>query len=216
MPVQRPYSEKLPAPAQMATAGTYGASAEDMELVERLIANCETAWRELVTRFAGQVRARVLRVTKSCSSVDQVSLVDDILAEVFRALLANDRAALRAYQGRSSLCTYLCAIATRVTLRYSLRHGPGVQASEELSSLEDPKSTSPEKNLQSFEQNQWLLQRIDRLPWKQQQLIRLFHLEGKSYKEISEQLSMPIGSIGPSIGRAEKQLRQLLGENFID
>ncbi len=212
MSVDRQSPKDAPSLSQLSTAGE---RAEDLALVQRLVANSEAAWCELVTKFAGQVRARIIRVSKNCASVNQLTLVDDIMAEVFRALLANNHAALRAYQGRSSLATYLCAIATRVALRYSMRPCAGVHSNEALATLEDSKNASPEHSLLGREQNQWLLQHIDRLPMKQRQLIRLFHLEGMSYREISDQLSMPIGSIGPSIGRAEALLRQLLGEDFL-
>jgi RNA polymerase sigma-70 factor, ECF subfamily len=212
VPVERQCSEDAQSLSQLPTAS---GQAADMALVQRLVSNSEAAWRELVTQFAGQVRSRIVRVTRSCCAADQLNLVDDILAEVFRALLANNHAALRAYQGRSSLCTYLCTIATRVALRYSLKPVAELQSTEILSSLEDAKNDSPDVNLLGREQNQWLLQHIDRLPLKQRQLIRMFHLEGKSYREISDQLSMPLGSIGPSIGRAEAQLRQWLGEDFL-
>lgn len=188
----------------------------DLALVQRLIANNDSAWSELVTSYAGQLRSRVSRVTKNCQAANQTDCVDDILAELFRVLLANNHAALRAFQGRSSLSTYLCAIATRVALRHIARLGADVHLAEPLWHITDMTCTSPDQRELSREVRSRLLGNIDRLPLKQQQLIRLFHLEGKSYKEISEQMRIPIGSIGPSLGRAEAVLRQLLGEDFLN
>jgi RNA polymerase sigma-70 factor, ECF subfamily len=213
VPAERQFAEDIRTPLKQPSAS---GRVDDLALVQRLVDNSEAAWCKLVNQFAGQVRARIIRVTISCGSLNRSAMVDDILAEVFRALLANEHAALRAYQGRCSLSTYLCAIATRVALRYSIKPAHGIQSEDVLTALEDTKAAAPEHRALDSEQNQWLLQHIDKLPGKQRQLIRLFHLEGKSYKEISVQLSMPIGSIGPSIGRAEAQLRQMLGEDFLN
>ena len=40
------------------------------------------------------------------------------------------------------------------------------------------------------------------------QVVRLFHLEGKSYQEISSAIGMPENSIGPILSRARNKLRR--------
>jgi DNA-directed RNA polymerase specialized sigma24 family protein len=54
-------------------------------------------------------------------------------------------------------------------------------------------------------------QLVDQLPTRSRLLLRLLSADSPlSYKEISEALSMPIGSIGPSRQRALAQLRRLV------
>jgi len=51
---------------------------------------------------------------------------------------------------------------------------------------------------------------VEQLPTRSQLLLRLLSADSPlSYKEISESLSMPIGSIGPTRARALEQLRRL-------
>ena len=45
---------------------------------------------------------------------------------------------------------------------------------------------------------------------KQREVVRLFHLQGHSYLEISERLKMPMGSVGITLRRAEAKIRELL------
>jgi RNA polymerase sigma-70 factor (ECF subfamily) len=44
-------------------------------------------------------------------------------------------------------------------------------------------------------------------------VVRLFHLEGKSYQEISTAVGMPENSIGPILSRARDKLRRAAGMN---
>ena len=44
-------------------------------------------------------------------------------------------------------------------------------------------------------------------------VVRLYHLEGKSYYEISMAMGMPENSIGPLLSRAREKLRRVTSEN---
>ena len=41
--------------------------------------------------------------------------------------------------------------------------------------------------------------------------VRMFHLEGKNYQEISTVVGLPVNSIGPLLSRARSRLRLRLG-----
>jgi RNA polymerase sigma-70 factor (ECF subfamily) len=42
-------------------------------------------------------------------------------------------------------------------------------------------------------------------------VVRMYHLEGKSYQEISHVVGMPENSVGPMLSRARAQLRRRAG-----
>ena len=69
---------------------------------------------------------------------------------------------------------------------------------------------NPITQLIHVEQQQRVQQLLEQLPDKQRDVVQLFHLQGQSYTEISQRLSMPIGSIGPTLHRAEAKLREWL------
>ena len=42
-------------------------------------------------------------------------------------------------------------------------------------------------------------------------VVRMYHLEGKSYQEISHSVGMPENSVGPMLSRARAKLRRRAG-----
>jgi RNA polymerase sigma-70 factor (ECF subfamily) len=40
------------------------------------------------------------------------------------------------------------------------------------------------------------------------QIVRMYHLEGKSYQEISSAVGMPENSVGPTLSRAREKMRR--------
>ncbi len=179
---------------------------DDLRLVGELLTGSDRAWREFVTRYAGLVRSRVARVAAACGLGMDGGLIDDLVAEVFSALLNNDSAALRAFAGRSSLATYLCVIATRIAIRKSVRNVPSA-CEAATGEVVDVRTETPAQLVISAEQHAGLHRAIDALPDKQQAMVRLFYLEGLTYEQISRQLDIPVGSVGPTLKRAEAKLR---------
>ena len=49
---------------------------------------------------------------------------------------------------------------------------------------------------------------LTRLKGAEAEVVRMYHLEGKSYREISDHVGMPENSIGPTLSRARLKLRQ--------
>jgi RNA polymerase sigma-70 factor (ECF subfamily) len=184
---------------------------DDRLLVERLVYRDATAWATFVETHGRLVRARVADVASSFGRSSDESAIDDATAEVFAALLGNDAAALKAFAGRSSLGTYVAVIATRSATRGFARRqavGPSTDDCELARTAPDQTTKDPVNELIEAEQQQRLHLLLDQLPPKQRNVVCLFHLHGNSYAEISERLEIPIGSIGPTLRRAEAKLRE--------
>jgi RNA polymerase sigma factor (sigma-70 family) len=54
-----------------------------------------------------------------------------------------------------------------------------------------------------------LLRLVDRLPTNQQQAVRLFYMEERSYDAVAEQMGMPLGTVKNLLHRARKRLMEL-------
>jgi RNA polymerase sigma-70 factor (ECF subfamily) len=54
-----------------------------------------------------------------------------------------------------------------------------------------------------------LLRLLETLPANQQQAVRLFYLEDRSYDAVAEALGMPLGTVKNLLFRARKRLMQL-------
>jgi RNA polymerase sigma-70 factor (ECF subfamily) len=181
----------------------------DRNLLERCLQRKPRAWEDFVDRFMGLVvhvvnhtaRARSIRL----SAADR----DDLCAEVFLGTIKNDFAVLRAFRGRSSLATYLTVVARRITVKELLARmstaklGEGA-APHTAQGVPDP-HPSVEERLANLDEVQRLLRGLE---GTEAQVVRMYHLEGKSYQEISQVVGMPENSIGPILSRARHRMRR--------
>lgn len=181
-------------------------------MVALLISGDADVWRSFIEDFGRLVRWRVADVARSFGFSSDSSSIDDSTSHVIASLVANEFAVLRTYRGHSSLATYLAVVATRVAtrdfarLRARLRkQSQSSSANTELVALHDPIV-----ELLRTEQRQQILSALNELPVKQREVVRLFHLEGLSYLDISQTLQIPIGSVGVTLKRAEEKLRYFL------
>jgi RNA polymerase sigma-70 factor (ECF subfamily) len=97
-------------------------------------------------------------------------------------------------------------VARRVVVKEILKRRivPAPAAGSDMAQLED-RSSSVEERLQNREEIERLLGELSQ---DEAQVVRLFHLEGKSYQEISDQTGIPLNSVGPTLSRARAKMRQ--------
>jgi RNA polymerase sigma-70 factor (ECF subfamily) len=178
----------------------------DRQLLERCLTRQPRAWEDFVDRFLGLV-VHVIRHTTQVRSVAVTPQdVEDLASEVFIAVLANDYGVLRRFRGQSSLATYLTVVARRVVVRELLKRRivPNLSDTSDMHDVADG-SASPEERFSNREEVARLL---DELQGEEAEIFRLYHLEGKSYHEISQQTGIPENTIGPSLSRARAKLRR--------
>ncbi len=184
------------------------------DIDRNLLANCldrqPGAWKEFVDRFAG-VFVHVIQHTAHARSV-QLSRhdTDDLSADIFLALVDNDFDVLRRFRGESSLATYLTVIARRIVVHEVTRR----RMAEAMGHVKTHGAALEHVNANEFDasariENRELVQRmLDGLVETEAMVVKLFHLEGRSYREISAGLGVPENSIGPTLSRAREKLRQ--------
>ncbi len=181
----------------------------DRNLLQRCLAEEPGAWRDFVDRFISLFVHAINHTAHARSVPLSGHDVDDICAEIFLTLLANDYRVLRRFQGNSSLATYLTVVARRVVVREIDRrrkaeafgHVSAYQSaagSVRLATGETQLRVDDREEVQSL---------LSNLPESDAEVVRQFHLEGKSYREISSGLGIPENSIGPTLTRAREKLR---------
>jgi len=179
----------------------------DRQLLQRCLTRQPKAWEDFVDRFLGLV-VHVIRHTSACRSiaVSQQDL-EDLASEVFVAILADDYAALRRFRGQSSLATYLTVICRRVVVKELLKRRivPNHAEAGDMHHVEDD-AAGAEERLSNQEEVHRLLSELD---GDDADIVRLYHLEGKSYHEISRETGVPVNSIGPALSRARAKLRRV-------
>jgi RNA polymerase sigma-70 factor (ECF subfamily) len=183
----------------------------DSHLLKRCLADEPGAWKDFVDRFIGLFVHVINHSAHARSMTLSEDDVDDLCAEVFLALLDDNFAILRRFQGKSSLATYLAVVARRIVVREMVRRRMSQafgHVNAHHASLSQAGAESS-RELQSVVEDREEVQRmLEDLPPSEAEIVRQFHLEGKSYREISLQLGIPENSIGPTLSRVRLKIRQ--------
>ena len=179
----------------------------DRSLLDRCLQRKPRAWEDFVDRFMGLV-VHVINHTAQCRSINLSSADrEDLASEVFLAIVDNDMAALRHFRGKSSLATYLTVIARRVVVRKLVDGHSSVPLGDMVARAESGEF-EPEERIGDREEVSRLL---GELHGSEAAVVRMYHLEGKSYQEIGHAVGMPENSIGPMLSRARAKLRRRAG-----
>ncbi|MCO6048043.1 sigma-70 family RNA polymerase sigma factor [Aeoliella sp. ICT_H6.2] len=174
----------------------------DRNLIERCLAHKPHAWEDFVDRFMGLVVHVVNHTAQNRSMRLSHSDREDLVAEVFYTLVDNDLAVLRHFRGESSLATYLTVVARRVVVR-KLVAVPHAAAPLDDGHLESHDATAESR----IEDREEVAQMLESLAGTEAEVVRLYHMEGKSYGEISQAVDVPENTIGPMLTRARTKLR---------
>ena len=177
----------------------------DSRLVEACLARAPGAWDAFVDRFAGLFRWVVDRTATQRQLPLSAADRDDLIAEILLECLRNDAAVLRSFAGRSSLPTYLAVVARRVAVRGLLRT---LEAGHVPAAGIAPASHDETAHAVNREEVEALLAHLED---NEARLVRLHHLEARSYGEISRITGMPLGSIGPALSRAREKMKAHAG-----
>lgn len=170
--------------------------ADGREAVRELLAGGRPAW----DRFAREYRLVVLKAVHTAARRFRAGEADveDAASQVFIELFQEDGRALRAYRGESALTTWLTVVAYRIATREFARR---VRAREVEAAK--PVSAPPARDAEVFET-------LERLPELDRRALVMFHVDDSSYKEISEQLGIPLNQVGMVLLRAREKLAKVL------
>jgi RNA polymerase sigma-70 factor (ECF subfamily) len=179
----------------------------DRELLEHCLNGEALGWQKFVDRFMGLV-IHVINHTAQCRSTNlSASDREDLAAEVFLAIVDNDMAVLRHFRGKSSLATYLTVIARRVVVR-KLVEGRSAMPLGDMVAHAEAEDHELERRIDDREEVGRLL---GELRGPEADVVRMYHLEGKSYEEISRSTGISENSVGPMLSRARSKLRRRAG-----
>lgn len=180
----------------------------DRDLLNRCLEGTPEAWEDFVDRFLGLIIYVVSDVARSRGLALQDGMRDDVVADVFLALVDHDFRTLRRFRGQSSLGTYLVVVARRI----AVRRLADAQRRRQASSLRsEPASADGGEELLSVNKEE-VQHLLSRLPSSEATAVRMYHLEDRSYREIGQQIGIPENSVGPLLSQARAKLRQMRQE----
>jgi RNA polymerase sigma-70 factor (ECF subfamily) len=133
------------------------------------------------------------------------ALAEDTAQEVFVRVWKS----LASYRGESSLSTWIYSITrnTCLTARKKKAADRGISMEETGVRIAAERAGS---GAQSPDRTPDILRLVDQLPDQYRQVIRLYHMEEKSYEEVALMLDLPLGTVKTYLHRARKQLAEAL------
>jgi RNA polymerase sigma factor (sigma-70 family) len=170
-------------------------------LVDRAAAGDEQAWQEIVERYAPLLASVIRRFQLTTPEAQDVGQI------VWLRLVEH----LGGLREPRALPMWIITTAKRESLRClsdrrrTVSYDP-LDPSWQSSPAED---AEPAAGLLRAEQHEALLAGLAELPARQRELLLLLVADPPlSYAEISQRTGIPVGSIGPTRGRALERLRQ--------
>lgn len=133
--------------------------------------------------------------------------VEDAEAEVMR----------RAIEGRARLDSerplrpWVLGIARHVAIDTMRRRGRSLPAEEAAADPVDPRP-GPRERLQTRQRMHRFNQALAELPELQRKSLIMFHIDGRSYRAIAEELRVPLGSVCTWVARARRQVAEAMTE----
>ncbi len=182
----------------------------EAELVKLAIKGEELAYVELMNRYRKKVETIVLRIVRQ--KIETEDLVQEIFAKAFTSISS--------FKSEFSFSTWLYKIATNHCIDFVRKKRLSTYSLDEDYELEEDSiqreipdwSKLPDRELFEKQRNEIIHQAINSLPEHYRKVIIMRHFEEKSYKEIANELKLPIGTVKVQIFRA----RELLYKNLKD
>jgi len=200
--VSEPAGNPAAAPEPAAVPEQDVAALDTTGLVRRAAGGDQRAWQRLVDQYARLIWS----MTRDFKLIE--SDAADVAQVTWMRLLEHiDRLEQPARVG-----SWLAATARHECLR-SLAARKRLVLVQDHTALDEVAVHESEldERLLADENAQAVRKALSRLPWRWQQLLELLMADPPaSYAEISDQLGLPVGSIGPTRGRCLARLRVLL------
>jgi RNA polymerase sigma-70 factor (ECF subfamily) len=183
-------------------------SLRDDHLVKEAKDGSEKAYGKLVDKYQRALHFHILKMIK------EKDKVEDLVQEVFMKAFDS----IQRYDDSYAFSTWLYRIATNHTIDYlrkkklqTLSIDEPVEGQRGTMKRQIPdQSTHTDDIIIRKERRQIVRQAIEDLPKKYRDVIELRHMQEKSYKEISEVLELPLGTVKAHIFRARETLYKKL------
>ena len=181
--------------------------ARDEDLLRRLVAGDDQAFRELFSRHAAAAHALAFRLVR------QAQVAEEIVQEAFLAVWRNpDR-----YDGaRGSVRSWLMGTVHHRAVDAVRREQAQRRRAEQASGMEPDVDEDPVDDLLAAidlpRERKLVRAALGALPDEQREVIERMYFEGLSQSQIAERTGLPLGTVKSRTLLAMRRLRANLGE----
>ena len=190
---------------------------EELVLVQRCIGGEKDAWRTLMEQYgalvAHAIRTTFIRVLKTA----EPALVDDAVQAVWFSLCEDGCRRLRGFQSKAALSTWLTVLSARRGLDYirsemrkgSLKH---VHLDDENRDLVKELQAPESEEQFSLDEVFLLYEALERLPGEDKLILKMYYLDGLSYRSIAATLKVAPNTVSSYLLRARDKLKKCMKE----
>lgn len=172
----------------------------DDKLVQLIIGGHEDAFAELYHRFSGFIYSYIIRL------ISNQPVAEELLQEVFVALWQG----LDSFKGESSIKTWLFRIAHNKTMSWLRLQYKDLELDTEQLSEETLSASSPDIQTSVNWRAEKFQEALNELPANHRSVLELFYYQGLSYKEISEIVVCPVGTVKSRMSHALANMTGIL------
>jgi RNA polymerase sigma-70 factor (ECF subfamily) len=184
-----------------------GNERDTRKLLRNLLKGDELAWQAFIGDYAGLMLGIARRTFATYGFDSATQDAEDAVAEAWRNLLDRNGLLIRKCLKRGNLLQTLIVLARNravdimrkrkgITVEFEERHGGSVD-------FPAPEAPQPSDSA--------LRTAVRKLPDRERTLVTLFFLQRRKYREIAVLTGIPQNSIGPTIARALRRLREDIG-----
>lgn len=183
---------------------------KDYNLVKKAIDNGDQkAYAELMSRYKDSIYFMLLKMVNNRDDAD------DLTIEAFGKAFKN----IRQYTPDYAFSTWLFKIATnncidfiRKKRKQTFSIDKGIETDDGGELNIDIKSTQPdpEENMMKKQKVMMMRDVVERLKPRYRKLVELRYFQERSYEEIAEELSLPLGTVKAQLFRAREFLYQIM------
>ena len=184
----------------------------DVEMVRAVLDGDPEAYRVLVERYERRIYHVVYGMVRS--QEDARDLAQDCFVKAFQNL--------HRFRLESKFYTWLCRIAMNLSIDHlrKMKHRSHAAFDDERSASEgaqvvrlSSRRDNPSENVARQQVYRQIMDAVESLPEDQKQVLVLRELEEMPYKEISEILGIPEGTVMSRLYYARRRLQELLSEH---
>jgi RNA polymerase sigma-70 factor (ECF subfamily) len=174
------------------------ASSDEM-LIKRIANGDQLAMRLLFARHQVQLYRWLVRLVRDEASAED--LLSEVFLDVWRQAVS--------FEGRSSVSTWLLAIARYKALS-ALRRRSDMQLDDEIAAAIPDPADNPERALQNAERTELLRRSLARLSPEHGEVIDLVYYHGKSVKEVAQIAGVAEATVKTRMFYARRKLAELV------
>ena len=185
------------------------ANREDSQLVQEILQGNPNAYRGIVERYQNRIYGVVFGMVRNPEDAKELS--QEAFVKAFQKL--------HTFRLESRFYTWLCRIAINLSIDHLRKKGrrsqsefdEGIALKDSSGDMLDTYSQSrPDKAFERSELHQRIISEVEKLPAEQKQAIVLREIDGLSYREISEIMNIPEGTVMSRLFYARKKLQEAL------